>query len=172
MKFATCCLLFALAGTTSLAQTHPKQPHPHHRPVIVHKPAQAARRVKEEYTCSLPLEWPQGSTVEAAPNQAYTYVEQMPTLPEVSSMAGIVVTLQRRVLVPPTAPDGRVFVQFVVTTEGQVSQPQVLKGVRADVDSAVVAATRQLPCFVPGKQNGQPVAVRLTLAVAIVEQRP
>ena len=176
MRFATSCwLLVALAATTALAQTHPKK-RPHRRPVVGRKPVQVAHQIREEDTstyCSLPFEQPSGSTVEDS-NQAYTYVyaEQMPALPEPGGMGGIAAAIKRRLLVPPTAPEGRVFVQFVVTKAGLVSQPQVVKGLRADVDSAVVAATRQLPCFVAGKQNGQPVAVCLTLSVPIVAQRP
>jgi TonB family protein len=96
----------------------------------------------------------------------------MPKLPEASGMAGIVAAVQQRVLLPPTAPAGRVFVQFIVTKEGMVSQLQVVKGLRADVDSAVVAATRKLPRFTPGNQNGRVVPVRLTLLVPIAGQQP
>jgi len=174
MRFATCCcLLLALASTTSLAQIHPKKKRAH-RPVITDKPAQVARQVKE-WECSLPFEVPQDSTVEveAAPNRIYTYVEQMPTLPGASGMAGIVAALQQLVVVPPAAPAGRVFVQFVVTKEGAVSQPHILKGLRADVDSAVVEATRQLPRFIPGKQSHQVVPVSIAVAVTFpVAQRP
>jgi hypothetical protein len=173
MRIATCCgLLVALAGTTSLAQTHPtKQQKSHRKPVIVHKAAPVARQVRGEYRCFLSLEEPQASTVVAAPNQAYTYVEQMPKLPEASDMVGIVAALRRRVLVPPLAPEGRVFVPFLVTKEGAVSQPQVVKGLRADVDSAVVTATRKLPRFTPGKHNGTAVAVSMTLPVTFAGQQ-
>lgn len=175
MRFATYCeLLAALAGTTSLAQTHPtkQQQKSHRKPVIVHKPAPVAHQVREEYICFLPLEEPRDNTAPADSNQAYTYVEQMPKLPEASDMAGIVAALRQRVLVPPAAPEGRVFVQFLVTKEGVVSQPQVVKGLRADVDSAVVTATRKLPRFTPGKHNGTAVAVSMTLPVTFAGQQP
>ncbi|RZK24689.1 MAG: hypothetical protein EOO63_17005 [Hymenobacter sp.] len=115
---------------------------------------------------------PKNRTVAPDPNQVYFYVEQMPKLPEASGMTGVAAAVQQLVLVPPTAPAGRVFVQFVVTKEGAVTKPQIVKGLRADVDSAVVAATRQLPRFIPGKQNGRVVAVRLTLLVPIAGQQP
>jgi hypothetical protein len=171
-KLATCgWLLLALAATTTLAQRPPKRKSYHKaggaQPV---QAAPEARKKAASLSCYLPLEEQEVfALVVEAPNQVYTYVEQMPALPQASERAGVVAALQGRVVVPATAPAGRVFVQFVATKEGLVSQPQVLKGLRADVDSAVVVATRQLPCFLPGKHNGQPVSVRLVLPVTILE---
>jgi hypothetical protein len=183
---AYCWLLVALTSPTALAQTHLKQ-----KPVRKH--GVVRRRVTEHVSGIDVKKWPYYREERADCGQpeersdcgkmkvvatlcdatlVYTYVEQMPTLPEASGMVGIIAALKRRLLVPPSAPEGHVFVQFVVTKEGMVSQPKVLKGLRADVDSAVVSATRQLPCFVPGKHIGQPVPVSLTLPVTIVEQRP
>jgi hypothetical protein len=84
------------------------------------------------------------------PNPVYTYVEQMPTLNGQHALFASTAAITHAVVVPADAPAGRVFVQFVVTKEGTVSQPRVVKGLRADVDSAVVAATRKLSRFAPG----------------------
>jgi hypothetical protein len=100
------------------------------------------------------------------------YLVKMPTLTEAGDTAEIVAAIQQRLRVAPTAPKGHVFVQLGVTEEGMVTQLKVLKGLRADVDSAVVRAMRQLPCFIPGKQNGQPLALSMRLDVPIVEQLP
>lgn len=106
------------------------------------------------------------------PDDVYSYVEQMPTLNGQGGFAAIAAAIQRQLVLPPAAPAGRTFVQFVVTKAGTVSQPQIVKGLRADVDSAVVAATRKLPRFTPGKQNGQVIAVRLTLPVTFPAKQP
>ena len=111
------------------------------------------------------FDYPPAAPAPVDSNRVYTYTEQMPALPGASGIAGIVTALKRRVLVPPAAPDGRVFVQFVVDKNGAVSQARIVKGLRADVDSAVVAATRQLPRFTPGKQGGRAVPVSFTVAV-------
>jgi hypothetical protein len=96
----------------------------------------------------------------------------MPTLNGQSGFAGITAAIQKQLVLPLAAPTGRTFVQFVVTKAGAVTKPQIVKGLRADVDSAVVAATQKLPRFTPGKQNGRVVPVRLTLLVPIVGQQP
>jgi hypothetical protein len=106
-------------------------------------------------------------------SKVYTYVEQMPTLNGQSVLAGSIAAISQRLLLPSNAPVGRVIVKFEVTCEGRAAHPQILKGLRADVDSAVVAATRQLPLFTPGKQNGRVVTVSLTLPIAIpVKKQP
>jgi hypothetical protein len=96
----------------------------------------------------------------------------MPTLNGQSGFAAIATAIQRRLVLPSAAPAGRAFVQFVVTKAGVATKPRIVKGLRADVDSAVVVATRQLPRFTPGKQAGWVVAVSYTLAVPIAGQQP
>jgi TonB family protein len=180
MKPAYCCgLLLLLAGNVALAQKHPPQKR-RHKPVVAPNPTQAARPTRltdDRAHCYLPFEEPRveeplAATVGEGPDRLYTYVEQMPTLPQASSMAGIVAAVMQRLVVPPAPPEGRVFVQFVVTKEGAVSQPRIVKGLRADADSAVVAAVRRLPRFTPGKQGGQAVAVSFTLPVTIRAPQP
>ena len=106
-------------------------------------------------------------------NRVWTYVEQMPTLNGQTASTGIVAAIHRSLVVPPAAPDGRVFVQFEVDKEGRVRHPRIAKGLRADMDSAVVVATRQLPRFVPGQQAGPAVVVSFTVPVTIpVKKQP
>lgn len=144
MRVATpCWLLLALAATTALAQTHPKK-----------------KNSPEELT--------QGGEQTPAPLNAkvYTYVEQMPLLNGQNAYSASSAAISHAVGVPANAPAGRVYVQFIVTQAGQVSYPHIVKSLRADVDSAVVAAARQLPRFTPGKQSNRVVAVVLTVGVA------
>ncbi|MBF9238071.1 TonB family protein [Hymenobacter sp. BT683] len=97
----------------------------------------------------------------------------MPTLNGQEGARASVAAIHRRLVVPPAAPVGRVYVSFEVDKEGRVRHPQILKGLRADVDSAVLATMRQLPRFVPGRRGGQPVAVSFTVPVTIpVKKQP
>jgi hypothetical protein len=176
MRFATSCwLLVALAATTALAQTHPKK-----KTIRKHALGRRVARKADEQDpkhwdakeLSLPplmpgLDSPTPEPEVTDSNPVYTYVEQMPTLNGQSGFAVITTAIQQRLMLPSAAPVGRAFVQFVVTKEGAVTKPQIVKGLRADVDSAVVAATRKLPRFEPGKQAGWAVAVSYTLAVPI-----
>lgn len=179
MRFATCWLLVALAATTVLAQPHPKK-----KPVRTHA---VGRRVVRKADAQDPEQWhvkepslppllppllseadyPTLAPEVADSNRVYTYVEQMPTLNGQSGFAAMTTAIQQRLVLPSAAPAGRAFVQFVVTKEGVVTKPQIVRSLRADVDSAVVTATRQLPRFRPGKQAGWAVAVSYTLAIPI-----
>src|SRR6476469_962456 len=111
-----------------------------------------------------------------ADNAIYTFAEQMPALTDGGSGTAIAAKLQSLTTYPAAAMqdkvEGRVFVSFVVTAAGKVVQPQIVKGLRADVDSAVVNGVRQLPNMVPGRQNGKPVAVRMTAPVSFRLQAP
>lgn len=60
--------------------------------------------------------------------------------------------------------EGRVFVQFIVDEDGNVQDPQVLRGVHKLLDEAAVEAVRQMQ-FEPGKQRGKPVKVQMSLPV-------
>lgn len=101
--------------------------------------------------------------------KVYTYVEQMPQLPGGGGQAAIVTAIQQHVSYPPRAlrahAEGRVFVSFTVAASGLVEEVGVVKGLRPDCDSMVVAAVQQLPRFRPGQQAGKAVPVRFTVPV-------
>jgi TonB family protein len=159
MKFATYCwLLVTLAGTTALAQTHPKK-----------KPA-----IESGYRHFPPLVAEHIETVKLPDStKVYTYVEQMPQLNGQNAVLASIAAITQYLVVPPAAPNGRVFVKFEVDKEGYVRHAEIIKGLRADLDSAVVTATRQLPRFTPGKQNGRVVRVSFTLPITIpVKKQP
>ena len=105
-----------------------------------------------------------------APEKVYNFVEQMPQLPGGGGSKAIVAAIQQRLVYPPEAlaaqVDGRVFVSFVVTTTGTVSQVKLVKGLVAACDAAALQAVRQLPHFTPGRQKGWPVCVQFTVPIA------
>ena len=99
-------------------------------------------------------------------NEIFEVVEQMPELiggiaslqidyPEIERLAGI---------------EGRVFVQFVVNTDGSVSDVVVVRGVSPGLDAAAVEAARSAR-FLPGRQRGRAVKVRFTLPVTFELRR-
>jgi TonB family protein len=113
------------------------------------------------------------STVPDDPGPVYTYVEQMPTLNGQNALTASIAAITQYLVVPPAAPNGRVVVKFEVDKAGYVRHAEVVKSLRADLDSAVVTATRQLPRFTPGKQNGRVVRVSFILSVTIpVKKQP
>jgi hypothetical protein len=104
--------------------------------------------------------------VSADDDKVYTYVEDMP------KMADIKALIEQQLVLPPKTPREHVFVSFLVTKEGVVRHPQIVKGLRADVDSAVVAAVRRLPDLAPSKQYGRPVNVSFTISINVGKEQP
>lgn len=60
---------------------------------------------------------------------------------------------------------GRVTVRFVVTKTGEIDQVQVVRGVSPTCDKEAIRVVKSMPRWIPGKQNGKPVAVYFTLPV-------
>ncbi len=62
--------------------------------------------------------------------------------------------------------EGRVFVQFIVDKTGEVRDVSVVKGLDEQLDKIAADAVASSPKFIPGKQNGIPVNVKMVLPVA------
>jgi protein TonB len=61
--------------------------------------------------------------------------------------------------------DGTVYVSFVVRGDGSVTNVQVLKGIHEDCDKEAMRVISLLPAWKGGKQNGNPVSVRMVLPI-------
>lgn len=78
--------------------------------------------------------------------------------------------LQRQLRYPAEALhqrlSGRVFVRFVLTPAGQVSEARVVKPLHPALDAEALRVVAALPAWEqPGRQNGRPVRVALTVPV-------
>jgi hypothetical protein len=172
LELATCWLLFALGADAALAQMLPEK-KPVHKHAVVRQPLTkpVAVQARERWICIAPLLLPTIDdvvTVEIPDSmKVYTYVEQMPMLNNQKGFLAIITAINQRLVVSPSAPNGRVFVQFEVNRQGVVKHPKIVKSLRADVDSAVVVATQQLPRFTPDRQNGRVVRVSFTLPITL-----
>ncbi len=60
---------------------------------------------------------------------------------------------------------GRVICQFVVTSEGQIGDVKVMRGVSPELDQEAVRVIKAMPAWTPGQHNGQAVSVRYTLPI-------
>jgi TonB family protein len=175
MKLIIYCLLAALIGTTALAQTHPTKKPVRKHTVIRRRVTTGVVERPQSIYCYFPHQ-----DIKEAPTvvpfdstNIYTYVEQMPTLNGQPFAAASRAAIEQQMVVPPAPPEGRVFVGFDISKTGSVHNARILKGLRADLDSAVVTATRQLPRFTPGKQNGHVVVVRTVVPITIpVKKQP
>lgn len=59
----------------------------------------------------------------------------------------------------------RVVIKFVVDREGQVTNAHVIKPANPTLDAEALRVIMLMPKWLPGKEKGQPVAVRFTLPV-------
>lgn len=104
---------------------------------------------------------------EPVKEEIFTAVEQMPQFP--GGEAELMKYIQKNLKYPPVAMEnniqGRVVVQFVVTKTGKIGEVKVVRGKDPDLDKEAVRVVKTLPDFIPGKMNGQAVAVWYTLPV-------
>lgn len=60
---------------------------------------------------------------------------------------------------------GKVYVQFTVTKEGEISNPKVIKGINEELDREALRIISRMPKWKPGYQNGKPVNVNYTFPI-------
>lgn len=107
--------------------------------------------------------------------QLFNYVDQMPTLPGGGGNLTLVKAVQKQLLLPPEVregrTEGRVFVRVVVGVSGVARQAAVSQSLSPACDAAALAAVKRMPRLLPGRYQGQPVAVRLTVPVMFLSPR-
>ena len=60
---------------------------------------------------------------------------------------------------------GKVYIRFIVDTDGSLTNIEVLKGIGAGCDEEALRVITQAPKWKPGKQRGKPVKVRMTIPI-------
>lgn len=109
---------------------------------------------------SLPPPPPPSS--ENMEEEVFVVVEQPPVL------IGGIASVQKRIKYPELARnagiEGRVVVQFVVSSEGEVVNPVVVRGIGGGCDEAALEALKYAK-FQPGFQRGRPVNVSYSLPI-------
>ena len=112
----------------------------------------------------------QEAAIEVAPKTEepeFIRVEQNPEFP--GGMQALVNYLQRTLKYPAAASrgniSGKVYVSFVVNTNGELTDVTVLKGIGFGCDEEAVRVVSQMPRWKPGKQSGRAVKVRFNLPI-------
>jgi len=102
-------------------------------------------------------------------NEIFKSVEQMPQFVGVGGEAALMKYIDSHIQYPPEAAknniQGRVILQFVVDKTGEIGEVKVVRSVDKELDKEAVRIVKTLPKFIPGRQNGQAVAVWYTLPV-------
>lgn len=102
--------------------------------------------------------------IDARPSPPFLKVaEQMPEL--IGGLEGI----QNNIRYPEEAQqngiEGRVYVQFIVDTDGSVKNAKVIRGIGGGADEEALRVVRDAK-FKPGHQNGEPVRVQFALPIS------
>lgn len=61
--------------------------------------------------------------------------------------------------------EGRVFLSFIVNKEGNVEEPEVIRGIGESCDRAALEAVKNHAKFKPGMQRGKPVKTQFSLSI-------
>ena len=109
----------------------------------------------------------QKTVVSQTDQKVFDTVEQMPEYP--GGMQAMIEFLQTNMKYPEDAAkqkvEGRVMVQFVVETDGSVSDVHVAKQVFPSLDAEAIRVVQAMPKWMPGKDKGKVVRVKYNLPI-------
>jgi protein TonB len=112
-----------------------------------------------------PTEFMPGAPAGATDEPILAQVVEQPAVFTEDFMAWIYKELKYPVAAIERDIAGRVTVQFTVGKDGKVGDVKVLKGVDALLDREAVRVLNKMPDWIPGKQQGEPVAVRFVIPI-------
>lgn len=97
----------------------------------------------------------------------FEVVERMPEYP--GGVSALMKYFQKNIKYPLTAQEngtqGRVIVQFVVDSIGNITHPTIVRNVSPELDIEVMRVVTSMPRWIPGRQRGKAVSVRYTVPV-------
>ena len=99
--------------------------------------------------------------------KVFDMVEQMPSFPggDAELMSFLAKNMKYPAMAQENGVQGRVICQFVVTKDGTVKDVNVLRSLDPSCDKEAVRVLLSMPRWIPGKQNGKPVAVKFTVPI-------
>ncbi len=92
----------------------------------------------------------------------FEVVEDMPEI--IGGMDALYDVLEYPEMARRAGVEGTVAVRFIVDEQGNVINPEIMRGVGAGLDEAALNAVQQVS-FNPGRQRGRPVPVRFTIQI-------
>lgn len=112
---------------------------------------------------TIPIEVPAAVTLP----EIFDHAEIMPAYE--GGMEAMMKFIQKKIRYPRTAIrqeiEGTVFVRFVVSGDGSVTDVQVVRGIHPDCDKEAMRVISMLPSWKGGSHNGRPVSVRMVLPI-------
>lgn len=101
------------------------------------------------------------------PNKVFDIVEVMPQFPGGNSelMRYLGTNIKYPTIAAENGIQGRVVLKFVVSKDGSISNIQIVRSLDPSCDKEAIRVIKGMPKWIPGMQNGHPVAVYFTLPV-------
>lgn len=101
----------------------------------------------------------------AESEQVFTKVEKMPEYP--GGVLAMQLYLQTNIKYPQAAngAEGRILVQFIIDTDGSVTDAKVVKSVNPHLDAEALRVINAMPKWKPGTQKGKAVRVKYTIPI-------
>jgi len=110
---------------------------------------------------------PVGPVEAPRSSEPFTFVEQMPEFP--GGEDALVRYLSKHIRYPNFAVEneieGTVMVEFVVSEDGSIKNPKILKGIKGGCDEEAMRVVRSMPKWKAGKQAGHAVPVLYSVPV-------
>lgn len=100
-----------------------------------------------------------------SPKKVYDYIENMPTF-NGNLNQWLLQNMKYPVEAMNKKEQGKVIVQFIVSENGEVSEPKIIRSVSPALDKEACRIVLAMPKWNPGKLKGKPVAVRYMLPIS------
>ncbi|MDR1698211.1 MAG: energy transducer TonB [Prevotellaceae bacterium] len=99
--------------------------------------------------------------------KVYDVAEVMPQYP--GGVAAMKDFIRRNLRYPASAREssiqGRVIIEFIVEKDGSLSDFKIRRSLEKDCDNEALRVVQMMPKWIPGKQNGQLVRVRILIPI-------
>ena len=100
-----------------------------------------------------------------SPKKVYDHIEDMPTF-NGNLNQWLLQNMKYPVEAINKKEQGKVIVQFIVSENGEVSEPKIIRSVSPALDKEACRIVLAMPKWNPGKLKGKPVAVRYMLPIS------
>ena len=100
-----------------------------------------------------------------SPKKVYDYIEDMPTF-NGNLNQWLLLNMKYPVEAMNKKEQGKVILQFIVSENGEVSEPKIIRSVSPALDKEACRVVLAMPKWNPGKLKGKPVAVRYMLPIS------
>ncbi len=100
-------------------------------------------------------------------DSVYSFAETMPVYPGGDAEMKKFITKNFKYSKLSAAEGTKIIVQFTVDKDGSIKKPLILKGINAQLNKEALRVVSLMPKFIPGKNNGKPVALLYNLPITL-----